>query len=291
MKFHKEISNVLQGSQFNKNKTTLLIIVSIVVYLILSTSLIYQYTQIKDTVEVCVTKGNVWKNQMLVYNEQTGQGNIQPYKMTKYEYNKYALNNTQSSVIKNKIVLWDQRNLIIGKYSGYTKADREYLMYTQIMKEYTRNDRLILYTNPGKNIVELDINNSNLGTFKKMLQVGDKINIGCTYDSTYTMNLSNQVSTRQQSKDVDTVVVTDLFVGVTIADILNSSGESLLDYYNYLNNLTTAQRLQIEATDEYQKKTKVQNLLLALTPQEEKEYRDYASRTGIKFNISIPPAN
>ena len=138
----------------------------------------------------------------------------------------------------------------------------------------------------------MDVSSSNLGTFKKILQVGDKINIGCTYEAQYNTNVSlqelNSNYIRKNNLEVETIVTLDLFSGVKIADILNSQGDSLLDYFTYINTLNQSEKYRIQQTDEYEKMTRVQNLLLAVTPEEERLYREYKEKKGVKFTISLP---
>lgn len=271
---------------FNKNKEKFFIIIALITYLVFQVKNIYEFSLIQRTVEVCVANGPILQNMLI--NEE----NIKPYNLTLKEYNR-QLRQDISNNLRNNLILYKDKDAIIGKYSGYNKSDGDFLLRRQIKDAYQDNSRLILYSKPGKNIVELDITGSNLNTFKKLLKVGDKINIGCTYESEYQTNISIQEVYRKSSQalEVSTVVVKDLFVGVEVADILNAQGESLLDYQTYLDSLTQAQRIEIEGTNEYEKKMKVANLLLALTPEEEQEYREFKSKKGIKFIISLPQSD
>lgn len=285
MRFESNGSSIFTKANFNKQKNVILIMITVIFYLCLSGFILYQYSLTQRTVQVVASKGVIYKNQAFTLN------NIQPYEMTLKEWQRYSLKKDQATdTLVNKIVLWKDRKNLQGKYAGITKTDGQFIQYNEVLATYQDYTNLMRFSYPGKVIVPLDISNSNVNVFKKILNVGDKINISCTYEAEYNTNVSIQsyVSNRKSTFEVSNVVVKDLFPGVMICDILNSKGESLLDYTTYVNSLPEAQRVELINTDEYEKSTKVSSLLLALTPQELAEYEDYRNRTGIKFFISLP---
>ena len=290
MKFHIEKPK-LNKELFTKYSTKVILLLTIVFYATLSAINIRAYLLTQKTITVVKLQGPCIRNQMIT------KDNLKEYEMTEKEFYRYGLEQSKSG-INNRLIKWeDSKILTEGKepvFFAYSKKNDDLLMWEDCIPTYIDKTRMFRYAYPGKNIIELTVSGSNLNTFKKILQVGDKINIKCLYKKTLsTAVVRSSVKRKSTSEtyfDFDLLQIDDLFTNIEIADILNSNGDSILDYNEYVDGLPTSTRLELIQTEEYKRNIKASTLMLAVTPAEESLYNIYRKKDGATFLISLPQA-
>ena len=167
MKFHKEALQL----NLSRHRNKIILGLSIAFFAIITAANIRGYLNIKETVPVVMTKGILARNQ-LVTDEY-----IQQYDMTRAEFERYALEKSYAGTT-NRVVLWRDKDTIVGKkYANHTLLNGNILLYKDLVDSYKDMSRLAFYNFPGKDLVELNLSGTNLNTFKKKLEVGDKINL------------------------------------------------------------------------------------------------------------------
>lgn len=284
MKFHKEALQL----NLSRHRNKIILGLSIAFFAIITAANIRGYLNIKETVPVVMTKGILARNQ-LVTDEY-----VQQYDMTRAEFERYALEKSYAGTT-NRVVLWRDKDTIVGKkYANHTLLNGNILLYKDLVDSYKDMSRLAFYNFPGKDLVELNLSGTNLNTFKKKLEVGDKINVDIYYKTTLTSAVVKssikRKSTSESYFDYDLMKIDSVFVGLEIADILNSNGDSLLDYMEYVNGLSVQEKIQLEQTEEYKENIKASTILVALTPAEKDLYNMYKKKDGATLFISLPQA-
>lgn len=232
------------------------------------------------TVPVVMLKNNVYKNQQITSDM------LIPYDMLKGEYNKYATTKADGTT-KRKILLWDERNLIIGTYAAYPLKKETCAEYSDFITSRTDNSDSVLYSYPGKDIITLDISSGGLRSFKSYLKPGDRINIIATYEEEVETKVYKDDGTYDTEK-TKTYRSEPLFQDIVLADLLNSKGESILDMYEEYDTLSTYRQAQLDASEDWKNKTEPSNIIVALTPEELDRYYFYNSKSNIKFEVSMP---
>ena len=292
MQFYKEKIKFSKET-FTKYSTKIILLLTIIFYISLTAINIKAYLVTQNTIPVIVLKTPVVRNQMITADK------LDKYNMTEKEFYRYGLEQSKAG-ITNRLIKYTKENietLTQAKepvFYAYSKKANDLLMWEDCIPTYQDKTRMFLYKYPGKNIIELTVSGSNLNTFKKILNVGDRINIKCLYKKTLsTAVVRSSVKRKSTSEtyfDFDLLQIDDLFTNIAIADILNSNGESILDYNEYVNNLPTSEKLELIQTEEYKRNIKAATLMLAVTPTEENLYNIYRKKDGATFLISLPQA-
>ena len=73
-----------------------------------------------------------------------------------------------------------------------------------------------------------------------------------------------------------------------IADLINSTGESILDIYADYRDKTVYQQAQLDASQTFQDSVEPKTLLVALSPDELDRYFYYLSKSQVEFRMSLP---
>lgn len=292
MQFYKEKVKFSKET-FTKYSTKIILLLTIIFYISLTAINIRAYLITQNTIPVIMLKTPVVRNQMITADK------LDKYNMTEKEFYRYGLEQSKAG-ITNRLIRYTKENietLTQAKepvFYAYSKKANDLLMWEDCIPTYQDKTRMFLYKYPGKNIIELTVSGSNLNTFKKILNVGDRINIKCLYKKTLsTAVVRSSVKRKSTSEtyfDFDLLQIDDLFTNIAIADILNSNGESILDYNEYVNNLPTSEKLELIQTEEYKRNIKAATLMLAVTPTEENLYNIYRKKDGATFLISLPQA-
>lgn len=226
----------------------------------------------------------VMYNQTISKNEVVTEDKLTEYDMLLAEYEKYSFTQSSSGQTVRRVVLWDERSKIIGKYAVFTLKSNTVAESRDVTSSKIDNTDTVMYSYPGKNIVKLPVGGDDLSAFKTFLQPGDRINITVIYKE-------EQKITDEFGKEttVSTVKTDVLFQDIMLADMLNGSGDSILDIYESYNNKTTSQQQQLDASEAFQTSVTPSSLLIALTPeQEEAFYRYYYGTSNVEFKISLP---
>ena len=176
---------------------------------------------------------------------------------------------------------------IINSFAAYPLQKGEYAEYRNFVKARLDNTDSVLYTFPGKELVPLDVGKNELRTFKTFLEPGDKLNIQAIFSEKVTQKVPDGYGgmTNQQ---VEVFRTETLFQDIMVADLLNQSGQSILDIYADYNDRTVWQQAQMDSSADFQESTEPQTLIVALTPEETERYYYYKSKSNAEFKVSLP---
>lgn len=284
MRFHIDPKNLFNSNTFNKRKPFIFTGIFLIVYICMVIYLIQQYRITHKTIEIVAAKGTIYRNQPFTEN------NIQPLQITEKDYALSFIQNPQTGKTLNTVILWKDKEKLYNYYAGFTKGNNDIIKLDQIIDKEVDFSRSLLYDYYGKIRVPLDITNTDFNVLKKIIEVGDKVNIWCAYETTYNTNITIKGENKDKTKkfETDNIKVIPLFSNLVIADIINSQSDSLLDYKHYLDSLSEIERRKIENSEEYEKYTKVSSVILALTEQEAKDYYEYKNKRNCKFYINLP---
>ena len=233
------------------------------------------------TVSVAMLCYDVHKNQMIT------DTTFKEYKMLEGEFEKYAPAEDKNS---RRIVLWDEANMVVGGFAAYPLHADTVAMWEDFVESRVDNSNTVLYSFPGKDLVELDIGTGELGTFSKFLSPGDRINITALYTEEETLKyVDAQGSEKEESTNVSRQET--VFNGILLADILNSDGDSILDMMEMYNTLTVYEQAAHDESDDWKDKTTPAKILVALTPEEKARYFSFKAKSGAQFFMTVPQKN
>lgn len=235
----------------------------------------------EETVDVCmISADGAYKNQMITADM------VKSYPMLKAEYEKYSITDSNGKK-ERRLILYEDVNDITGYYAAYPLLGETLLEKKFLVSSKVDNSDTVLFSFPGKDIVQLNIGSSDLNAFKTFLQPGDKLNIEAIYSEQMAVDSGNGYGGSSQDK-VDVFRTETVFGNIMIADLINSSGDSILDIYSDYNSKNTWQQSQLDNSEEFQRSTTPASLLVALTPAEKETYYKYLAKDNIEFRVSLP---
>lgn len=264
----------------NKSKKTGLVILLIVVTALLIIWVFNMGRKATETVQVIMTTQSIYKNQQIT------ESMLQPYDMVKAEFEKYSIVN-EAGVPKRRLLLWDERGMIIGSFAAFPIQANVTPDYRSFYTHRTDNSDSVLYSFPGKEIVSLDVAESDLTTFKTFLEPGDRITIVGLYTEEEQIDVEGSDGFKRTEK-LTVYKSETIFEDILVADLLNSYGDSILDIYADYNSRTVQQQAALDASTSFQDSVTPSDLLVALTPEEKDLYYYYLSKPGITFRMSLP---
>lgn len=264
----------------NNSKRNIYIILTVVVTALLITWVYTMGRKAEETVQVCMTKQSIYKNQAI------DSSMLMPYDMLKGEFEKFATVDSNGTKTR-RILLWDERDLIIGAFAAYPLQANNYCEFRSFIKSRIDNKDNVLYSFPGKDVVSFDIGESQLDTFKTFLMPGDRVNITAKYNQDIEVEKDDGYGNIETVTET-TVVIEQAFSDIMLADILNRSGESILDIYADYRNKSAFQQAQLDASTTFKDSTAPSSLLVALTPEEKERYFYYTSKEGLQFTMTLP---
>lgn len=227
------------------------------------------------SVQVAQLKSSVYKNQSITLDM------LQPYDMLQAEYDKQIMSTANSDgTVEKRLVAWKdvQGYLSQGAFAAYQLPKESFLDLRTLMTSRVDNSDSVLYSFPGKEVVQLEVNGADLNAFKTFIQPGDKVNIDAIYSE--DMQSGNDRVKIYRSEPV--------FTGIMIADIINSSGASVLDMYAEYNAMSEVDKAALDNDATWQEQTEPSSLLVALTPDEKDSYYKFLNRDNVKFKVSLP---
>lgn len=265
----EEIASGLSTPAINESKRSGVIVLLIVITMALIGWVLWMGHKAQDTITVAVLAQNVYKNQVITAEM------LEPYEMIKAEYEKlYEVDENGNKA--RRILTWDEADMVINSFAAYPLQQGTYAEYRSFIQSRVDNSDSVLYSFPGKEIVSFDIGTGDLGTFKTFLQPGDKVNIQAIFKDS------------QNDSDMEIIRTETAFTDVMIADLLNSSGESILDIYTEYKDLTVWQQANLDDSSSFKADTSPSSLLVALTPEELERYYYYVSKDGLEFRMTLP---
>jgi len=263
--------------QKNKKKIDLSIVAIIVLAVLSIIWVSFLGKKAEETVKVVMLKTSVYKNEMIT------EDMVMPYDMLRGEYDKYAIV-TKDGKRKRRVVLWSERNKLVNLFAAYPLKANTYAEYTDFVKTRVSNENSVLYSFPDKSLVRLDIG-SDLQAFKSYIMPGDRITITGTYIEKTKMGSNDIMSVGTSEEQFKTETV---FKDIMIADILNASGESVLDIYASYRDKTVYQQAKLDASQAFKDSVKPNCIIIALTEDELERYYYYLTKSDITFRASLP---
>lgn len=227
------------------------------------------------SIQVAQLKSSVYKNQPITLDM------LQPYDMLQAEYDKQIMSTANSDgTVEKRLVTWKdvQGYLSQGAFAAYQLPKESFLDLRTLMTSRVDNSDSVLYSFPGKEVVQLEVNGADLNAFKTFIQPGDKVNIDAIYSE--DMQSGNDRVKIYRSEPV--------FTGIMIADIINSSGSSVLDMYAEYNAMSEVDKAALDNDATWKEQTEPSSLLVALTPDEKDSYYKFLNRDNVKFKVSLP---
>lgn len=264
-------------NQAGKNSIILAIIV---VMIVLIAFVVYIGSKATSTIDVVMLSTSIHKNQRIT------EDMIVKYPMIKAEYERYSTTDSEGNV-KRRVIKWEDRDVLKEAYAAYPLQANTLALYSSFLKSRTDNSDSALYSFPGKELVKLDIGSNDLKAFKTYLQPGDKINVQATYTEKVKSEDTNQYG--YSSTVTEDVFRTEtVFNDIALADLLNSSGQSILDLYSDYNELSTYEQVQRDNDEDWNKSVEPATILIALTPEEKERYYYYLAKGSVQFRVSLP---
>lgn len=264
----------------NQSKKSLLLILVIVITALLITWVYTMGKKATETVSVIMTSQSIYKNQQIT------EDMIQPYDMVKAEFEKYATV-SESGNVTRRVLLWSEKDMILGSYAAYPLQANTVAEFRSFYTSKIDNSDSVLYSFPGKEIVSLDIAETDLQTFKTFLRPGDRITITAIYSDEEDVQVADEFGGTSTEK-VETYKTEKVFQDILVADLLNSKGDSVLDIYEDYNSRTVNQQAALDASSSFQDSVEPSSLLVALTPEEKELYYFYLSKEGVEFRMALP---
>lgn len=264
----------------NESKKNLWLIIIVVITALLITWVFTMGRKAQETVQVCMTAQNIYKNQVIT------ESMLQPYDMLKGEFEKFAVVQSDGTK-KRRILKWDERGLILNSFAAYPLQANNYCEYRNFIKSRVDNSDNVLYSFPGKEIIPLEVGSTELQAFKTFLQPGDRVNITAIFSQKETIFEDDGFggTSRQQ---VETFRTETVFNDIMIADLINATGDSILDIYADYNDKTVYQQAQLDSSSTFKDSVQPKSLLVALTPEEKERYYYYLSKSQVEFKMSLP---
>lgn len=264
----------------NQSKKSGLLIIVIIITALLITWVYTMGRKATETVTVAMMSQPVYKNQQITENM------LQAYDMVKAEFEKYSIVDNAGNA-NRRVILWSEKDMIIGAYAAYPLQANTVAEYRNFYKSKIDNSDSVMYSFPGKEIVSLDIGVSDLTTFKTFLEPGDRVTVTAIYTEKERINVSDGYG-GMTTENVETIRNEIVFQDILVADLLNSSGDSILDIYADYNGRSVTQQAAMDASTAFQDSVEPRSLLVALTPEEKEMYYYYLSKNGITFRMSLP---
>ena len=280
MNFGKSKKSVIARPGTNQMKRWIMLgtIIVVALGLILWVASIGKKAEAK--IQVVMLAKDVYKNQSI------DETMIKPYSMVLAEYEKYAIKD-DNGTLKRRIVAWSERDKILGAFSAYPLQTDTLAMYRNFIKSRVDNSDSVLYSFPGKDITRLNISNEEMEAFKTFLKPGDRLNIECTYiDKVYEEVVDGYG--QKQKQEYEVFKSETLFGDILVADLLNTTGESVLDMYTVYKQLPITQQAQLDRDKAYKERTTPKTLLAALTPEEKERYFYFLSKNNVSFKATMP---
>lgn len=268
----------INNPSLNKQKKKSMVLLIGAVTALLMAGIIFVGFKANSTVPVVMFKSSVHKNQAIT------EDLIVEYDMNRAEFEKYAYIDTGN---KQRIVKWSDKDSVIGSYAAYPIPSNTVAMYDTMIKTRMNNSDLALYSFPGKELKSLDVGANDLQYLKTFLQPGDRINVDVIYTEKVVDEHINSYGEKVKSESQ--IVKSDsVFNDIALADLINESGQSILDIYSDYAKLSTSEQAQKDADEKFIESTTPDKVIVALTPEEKQRYYYYLAKTGVQFKISLP---
>lgn len=277
----QKVSGVgISKAAVNEHSKTWILILLIVVVVVSIIGVMRVGKKAEQTVSVVMLKDGAYKNEMITEDMMV------EYPMVLLEYEKYDVAQ-KNGVAESRLVLWKDRAEIVGTFAAYPIANETVVERRSLTTSRVDNSDTVLYTFPGKDIIQLSIGGSDLNAFKTFLQPGDKLNIEAIYSDKVSIEKDDGYG-NVVKEEVEVFRTDTVFGNIMIADLINSNGDSILDIYTQYRDRTLYEQAQLDNNSAFQESVTPASLLVALTPQEKELYYKYCAKDNVQFKVSLP---
>jgi hypothetical protein len=235
----------------------------------------------EDTTPVILLNQAVHKNDVIT------EDMIENYPMLTGEYEKYADPDNDGY---SRIIEYTDNNVevLTGMVAAYAIPPSTIAMTNMFVAQVIDNSDTVLYSFPGKNLINLTAGEGDLTAFKSFLEPGDRVNITAIFSTQEDTYVTDPETGERVSQTVDVYREEPLFNDIMLADLLNSDGASILDLYTYYNGLSIGEQVALDNDEDWQGQVEPSSLMVALTPEEQTRYYQYLSKSNVEFHISLP---
>lgn len=264
----------------NEHSKTWVLILLIIIVIASIVTVMRVGKKAEQTVSVVMLRDGAYKNEAIT------EDMLVEYPMVLLEYEKYSVTNRNGKK-ENRFILWKDRDEILGRFAAYPISNETVVERRSLTTQKVDNSDTVLYTFPGKDIIQLNIGGSDLNAFKTFLQPGDKLNIEAIYSDKVSIEKDDGYGNIVK-EDVEVFRTDTVFGNIMIADLINSHGDSILDIYSEYNDKTLYEQSQLDNNSSFQDSVTPASLLVALTPQEKELYYKYCAKDNVQFKVSLP---
>lgn len=203
------------------------------------------------------------------------------------EYNKRAVIEFSNGEKRRAVVLWEDRERIVGAYTANYIRGGDSIYWDELTKE-TPKKNSYLYQMNGE-LLKLDI---SADMFGELIVPGDRINIRVNYNKKKYSLPSEEEYRMMVETGLDFTLTENvqelLFSEVRILDMLNSEGESIYDIYFKLLEAPKATQQEVMKTEEFIAKTKPSTVLLDVTSEEADRFMGIQASSP-KYLVTLLP--
>lgn len=270
----------LAGTSASRRRKNILIGIVVIMAIALIFWVVSLGNKAQQTISVVMINQNVNKNQVITEEMLT------EYKMLVGEYEKYSTVK-QNGEVYRRVVSWEDKDKLVGMYAASSIEKNTLAIKSQFIRSRTDNSDSVMYAYPGKELIQISIGNNDINAFKTYIEPGDKLNIYAVYTDTIEEEVDDGYGgVEKVTYDVFRTEV--VFKELVIADLLNASGDSVLDAITEFNQYSVIQQSKLEDSEEYQLAVSPSSVLAALTTEEVERYLYFLSKNDAKFYITLP---
>lgn len=259
------------GANKVRNSTAssaLINIVAVIMFILLIVILVILNNRKVKTISVVQAKADIYVNTLIL------EENIQEYEMSQLEYD--------NSV--NKYLLWENRDECINKYAAVATKANGYIY----QGDYKDNKPIknAYFTNLAEDdlVVTLPYDYSIFGN---LITPGDEVKVNAVYQKEDT---DTRESFTKMSDIDDIMASVTVFEKLVIIDMLNSSGNSIYDYYTDLLNMSLAEREATLKSEDFISNVSPKSLVLSVKNNTEFEtYSKIKNLPGVTFEYGLYP--
>lgn len=219
------------------------------------------------TVGIVQVKEPIYVNTLIV------EDNIQEYQMSQVE-----LDHTT-----NHYLLWENRKDCINKYAAVATKAGGYIYQGDYTDSKPTKNAYFINLEPDDLIVTLPY---DYDIFGNLLTPGDEVVVNAVVPLD-----DSRGDSAQSAADIENLMISiELFPELKIIDMLNSSGNSIYDYYTDLLNMSLEERETTLRSDEFIKNVSPKSLVLSVKRGSDfTKYTKYKNYPGVKFEYGLFP--
>ena len=256
----------------------LAVVIAIISLFILGRWLTDADQEVQKTVKVVRLKNAIGVSEIITENS------LEPYNMYLGEFKQYGTFEIDGET-KRAIVLWDERDQVVGNYASYYLREKTVLFWDSLVTS-KENRNPYLYKMDNKELLKFE---ADAGLFGEILIPGDIINVRATYKETDFNLPPEELILLTDSYEAPTVTVSDmLFNEIVVVDMLNGGGESIFDVFYDLMSKPEVEQEKIITSTSFKDSITPKSFLFSLTAEEIEKYTLIKAKSP-DYTITILP--